>query len=774
MRGTTRGGRGAVPLGLTLAALLAAGLAACGPTTPGPATTERLAGALTIEVGDGPAWTADEPAPGLLRLVQTIRPEELVDAGLPGIRRVELALTGRGGAPAGAAERAAAQAEGQRLPGRSDAAAEGADHRLVQGDVELVYVPLPDRLDDASIAAAAAAFPEGGFSVLGATLLVHPPGEGPLTYTATLDPERDPDGLPHLDLEGGSFQGLGVPVGSRATATARWEAGASLRLGLAARGGRGGSLDLVVSVDGTAVGRVTGLPVALDPTARWQTIPLPGTGGTLTLAPAGDAAGEVLVVAPSLTRPRAASPRPDLLVFLADTFRADNLAHAGGDPALTPVLNAWAEGAVTFQRAWSTSSWTLPSQASLLTGLMPLRHGAVYEQLALDERHETLPELLGRAGYRTVAVTEGGFVVPSFGLAQGFEEFVVGPSNDLDATLANLRAVLERGDGRPLFLYLQTFRAHSDYVATDDARAALAGLFAAPPTTGTWDFRALMERIGTDVGDPDFLTPLGTNAVMADEVLAHPALADLERLYRGGSWDVDAGFGAFLALLEEHGLEDAPLVFTSDHGEAFGEHGIAGHGNSAFEEQVRVPLVVRAPGMPPHVSDAPASLLDLGPTLCELADVAVPAHWEGRSLVGELRRDPAAAAARPTAVVAFECPNLPSGLPAEFAVLAGDRKLVGVLDVAATVLRPDLVAYDLAADPGETHPLTLADGPTWVAELADEAERLVARYRDAHYPAQTIQLTPEAEAELRAMGYLGGTEPAPGPELDDEGFPLED
>ena len=66
------------------------------------------------------------------------------------------------------------------------------------------------------------------------------------------------------------------------------------------------------------------------------------------------------------------------------------------------------------------------------------------------------------------------------------------------------------------------------------------------------------------------------------------------------------------------------------------------------------------------------------------------------------------------------------------------------------------------------------DGPSWVAELADEAERLVARYRDAHYPAQTIQLTPEAEAELRAMGYLGGTEPPPGPELDDEGFPLED
>ncbi|MDF1800868.1 MAG: sulfatase [Planctomycetota bacterium] len=735
--------------------------AAC---SAGPAgTSEQLAGRFELAVtGAAPdPWTIEEPGPtGRLAVRQTFGPEAIGASALSGLREVAIDLTGRGGAPAGALERAAAEAGGQRLPRRADASAEGAAHRFFQGGRELLYTALPDRLDPASIAAAAAAFPAGGFTVLGDAVLFRPwpdTAGSPVEYVAVLDPQVDPDGLPRVDHGGSSYQGFGVPSGCRADlGELSWSEGAALVLGLAVRGTQGPELQLRVRVDGRVVHDEALAPASAPPIER-RRIALGGRGGRLTIEATGGRA-EALVLAPAITRARSLSTRPDLVVFLADTFRADNLARAGGDPRFTPRINAFADVSAYFERAWSTSSWTLPSQASLLTGLLPPSHGAVFEQLALDERHTTLPELLGRAGYRTVAVTEGGFVVPTFGLAQGFESFVVGPSNDLDATLANVRRVLAEDDGRPLFLYVQTFRAHSDYVATEAARAALPELFAEAPAAEAWDFRQLMDRIAADVGDPAFLTPLGSNAVMAPEVLSHPGLEDLHHLYRGGSWDVDAGFGEFLGLLEAAGLGAAPVVFTSDHGEAFGEHGIAGHGNSAFEEQLRVPLAIRLPDARPISTRHPASLLDLGPTLCELADVPVPEYWQGHSLVPVLRGG-AADPGRPR--LAFECPNLPSGLPAEFALETGGKKLVGVLGADGKPEPGSLRGYDLAEDPGEAAPTSDA---AWLAPLAAEAARLVADYSEARFPAREIQLSAEAEAELRAMGYLGEAErPSGGP-----------
>ena len=747
-----------------LGALALALVAAC--STEPAATSEQLAARFEVSLAEGAPdhWTIEAAeasgSPGTvgpLSIRQAFGPEAITSSGLAGLRRVRIDLAGRGGAPAGALERAAAEAGGQRLPGRADASAEGAAHRFFQGGRELRYTPLPDRLDSASIASAAEAFPEGGFTLLGDAVLFRPfpdAAGAAVEYVAVLDPQVDPGGMPSVDVGGSSYQGFGVPSGCRTSlGELAWTESCDLVLHLAVRGTPGPLLGVRVRVDDVVVHEESLAPSSA-PTLERRRIPLRGLGGSLSIEAYGGGA-EALVLAPALTRPRAASGRPDLVVFLADTFRADNLARAGGDPRFTPRINAFADGAAYFERAWSTSSWTLPSQASLLTGLLPPSHGAVFEQLALDERHTTLPELLGRAGYRTVAVTEGGFVVPTFGLAQGFESFVVGPSNDLNTTLARVRRMLGEDDGRPLFLYVQTFRAHSDYVATEAARAAMPELFADDPAADEWDFRQLMDRIAADVDDTAFLTPLGTNAVMAPEVLAHPGLEDLHHLYRGGSWDVDAGFGEFLELLETAGLGAASVVFTSDHGEAFGEHDIAGHGNSAFEEQLRVPLAIRLPDAAPLSTSHPASLLDLGPTLCELADVAVPEFWEGHSLVPVLR---GAEADHSRPRLAFECPNLPSGLPAEFALQMDGKKLVGVLGADGKPEAGSLRGYDLATDPGEEAPVTDA---AWVAPLAEEAARLVAAHSEARFPAREIQLSAEAEAELRAMGYLGEAEEAP-------------
>ncbi len=204
------------------------------------------------------------------------------------------------------------------------------------------------------------------------------------------------------------------------------------------------------------------------------------------------------------------------------------------------------------------------------------------------------------------------------------------------------------------------------------------------------------------------------------------------------------------------GLGDAPLILTSDHGEAFGEHGIAGHGNAPYEEELWIPLVIRAPDAAAAVLDAPASLVDLGPTLCELADLPAPEFWEGRSLVPLLH----GAEAEAGHLLAYESPMHQSGLPAEVTLRAGDRKVIATLDADGMLVQDSLRAHDLATDPLETSPLTAADAP-WITPLASALEARLAELASPRFPPREIHLTPEAEAELRAMGYLGDKDDGP-------------
>jgi hypothetical protein len=157
--------------------------------------------------------------------------------------------------------------------------------------------------------------------------------------------------------------------------------------------------------------------------------------------------------------------KPDVVVFLADTLRADALALHGGPPGVASNLDRFAEGCLRFTRARSNAAWTLPSISSMLTGIQPGQHGATDEDLVLSSALTTLPELLGRAGYRTGAITDGSFFAPIFGLDQGFEWFSEHDAArwDLDRTVAEAQAFLEHDDGRPVFLVVHTYRVHQPY-----------------------------------------------------------------------------------------------------------------------------------------------------------------------------------------------------------------------------------------------------------------------------------------------------------------------
>ncbi|MBL8863317.1 MAG: sulfatase [Planctomycetes bacterium] len=302
--------------------------------------------------------------------------------------------------------------------------------------------------------------------------------------------------------------------------------------------------------------------------------------------------------------------RPNVLLITIDTLRADHLGCYGYQRPTSPRIDAFAAGAVVFENAHSSSSWTLPSLASIHTSLYSTTHGCWKIYSRLEPEFTTTAEILRDAGYDTAMVACHIFLSAQYGLQQGFthiDDELVRPPSDAAAAISSpgvtARGVrfLERQaaspDGAPWFLWLHYFDPHDTYL----------------PHAG-------------------FSETFGTSAEID--------------LYDGEIAFTDHHVGEVLARLAELGLaEDTIVVLTADHGEEFGEHGFQRHGYTLYEEAVRIPLVVRAPGAPARrVSDV-VSNVDLLPTILDLAGLPPPAArdascahgFEGRSLAPLVR-----------------------------------------------------------------------------------------------------------------------------------------
>jgi len=426
-------------------------------------------------------------------------------------------------------------------------------------------------------------------------------------------------------------------------------------------------------------------------------------------------------------RPWGPAP-PDVVLFLADTFRADNLAAYGGELGVTPELDRFAESALCFRRAWSPASWTLPSQSSMMTGLYPHQHGADRSKRALAGDAVTLAERLATAGYRCGAITDSLLVSQRFGFDQGFATFDEA-LRELDDTLAAVEAFLDADDGRPVFLFVQTYRTHSPYRASEETRVAYADVL---DLGADWDeLQGELARVartwvpGEPVPEP-----------------VRDVVRRIRDLYLGGVVDLDRGFGRFLDAWRARGLDRTGyLVFTSDHGEAFGEHDRLYHGNGVWEANVRIPLLLAGGGLAGTV-DEPASLVDLPRTIAELAGVEPAARWGGRSLVST--------AGGGGARFSFECPA--DGDPGLAAAMVGARKLI-VPSRPEAWTEQALEAYDLERDPAELDDAT-ERGAAWPRELTRElADEAAALYRSLYEP-ETARLRPRDVQALEALGYV--------------------
>jgi arylsulfatase A-like enzyme len=404
-----------------------------------------------------------------------------------------------------------------------------------------------------------------------------------------------------------------------------------------------------------------------------------------------------------------------------DTLRADHLGMYGYERPTSPELDAFAAGATVFEAVEAAAPWTLPSLTSVLTGEYTSTHRCWVRGSVLDGSFTTLAERLLAAGYDTACHAAQQFVTTRQGLHQGFVHFdesyaytELKPERSITSPALSDKGVrfLEQKAAAPLgapwFLWLHYLDPHGIY----------------------------LEHAGIS---EHFVTP------------GQRTPQQIERdLYDGEIRFTDLHVGRVLDALERTGLAaNTIVVFFSDHGEEFGDHGGRGHGHTLFQELVRVPLVVRVPGAPPARVRQIVRHVDLLPTLLELCGLPVPAGLPGRSLAELVRGG-----------------TLPEVTALSELALSESNTVESVRRGALKFMRTRqrggrLALFDLARDPGEKDDLQ-SERPELARELEQELDSLqaLARERATLYQhARRIAFTPAEEADLNALGYGGEHSP---------------
>jgi arylsulfatase A-like enzyme len=323
---------------------------------------------------------------------------------------------------------------------------------------------------------------------------------------------------------------------------------------------------------------------------------------------------------------------PDVVIVTLDTTRVDHLSSYGYERETSPSLDRIADESVTYTRAWSTSSWTLPAHASLFTGLYPSSHGAHFDlegrtglgELragSLGEEFETLAERLTAQGYTSAAFVSGPWLLPSLGLLQGFRHVdakltgVEGRRAE-SVTDAALEWLSRTPPNEPLFLFVNYFDPHEPY----------------DPPPGFDEFG----RARDEFSRKDWWVE-----AMAGRAPLTPAERQiLIDRYDGEIRAMDRQLGRlFEAVKGRPGGERSLIIVTADHGESFGEGGQWVHNTCLCEEQVRVPLVIRYPDRrgAGSVDDAPVQLVDVFAIVAESTGIDLGRDHQGLA-PGERRR----------------------------------------------------------------------------------------------------------------------------------------
>ena len=441
-------------------------------------------------------------------------------------------------------------------------------------------------------------------------------------------PALPPAAVRDVDLGGARRRAL-VPGGSsRVSYYLQLPAGALLSFALAAPVAGGQAL-VRVAVDGKPA-RVA-FSAGVD--TRWTPalVDIAAEGGQAArIDLVSQGAGEIAWAEPRIVvkaPPAAALPEPRprfdrIYVWMVDTLRADKL-HAWNPKTrvLTPNYDAFAADATRFEWAQVPGTWSLPSHASLLTGVYPTVHKATAHEARLSKEVPFVAEELKKAGYRTAMFSSNGYVSAKWGFDRGWDlnrNFIrESLPNGAEYLWKTAKAWIAPGIAKKEFVYLATIEPHVAYTPKKEFLAKY------------WDkvYTGPIKPVQTGVQ----LGLVKTGKLKFND----NDKAYLEALYDGEVSGSDDAFAKFIADLKQMGVYDtSAIVVVSDHGDQFYEHGSVGHGDTVYQELTHVPLIIRAPGLYPKgkVVHADVEIMDVYATLLDLAGVKPGPTVEGTSL----------------------------------------------------------------------------------------------------------------------------------------------
>jgi len=444
-----------------------------------------------------------------------------------------------------------------------------------------------------------------------------------------------------------------------------------------------------------------------------------------------------LTLASTAALPGKPGPQPDILLITVDSLRADALGSYGSRRPTSPNLDAFAREAVVISDAIAQAPYTKASMASLMTGLLPATHktytvskaaasilkrggevkGPFEVTDALPAELPTLAEELRASGYRTVGLNTNPNLVAAFGYDRGFDDYrFVGGGEVYSRAPDVLREaldVLRAPRTRPRFVWVHLMDTHNPYTPAEPYRSMFA--VNGPP-----------QIIAREDIDP------------AIRIEGSRDVRFYRARYDACVRELDNTLGSFFAALRQTGHWDrTAVVVTSDHGEEFYEHRHLGHNTNVFDAQVRIPLLMKIPGVQPARLRMVAQLMDLYPTLIRLGTgrAAPPNHGNDLS--------PALLSGRDTGRYAFT--ELPGRT---WAVRTLDWKLMSWSGRCGRL-------YHLTTDPGETRDVALDE-----REVAGQLQRVMAatvsaEERDGRRVAgRETPIDSRVLEQLRALGYV--------------------
>jgi arylsulfatase A-like enzyme len=402
--------------------------------------------------------------------------------------------------------------------------------------------------------------------------------------------------------------------------------------------------------------------------------------------------------------------KPRNVVFITiDTLRADRIGFDGYARPSTPNLDRLAAGSRVFPRGYSTSGWTLPSMATILTGRYPMQHGATDFHWGLNANIPTLAEILGGAGYDTRGYVSHTLLNSTYGFDKGFARFdasVLQRGNPHEISTSRELTDLAMKDmanlKEPFFVWIHYFDPHFAYLEHEPWKS-----FGSTPS----------DRYDQEIAFTD---------------------SQVGRLL-----DFFRGRGS---------AKRTVIVFTADHGEEFGEHGGEYH-DTCFQEVLAVPTCIGGPGITPGKDERVVDQVDFVPTILGALKMTPPEEYPGRDLLAP------PGDARPLFVERDRPPGF-----RQRAVIDGGWKLMQI-DPSDTLAIPpasrgtynealDVATgtylFDLGSDPGETRNLAAAE-PARVEALR---RKLAEHFAGQVAPTRGVEVSPELRERLKSLGYI--------------------